>query len=365
MTAPSAFAQTTTTVGIGATVVEYDGFLTSGAATLTPAVRYDASNLSVGGQGSWTVFESGNQIFQATGAAAWFTPARDRLRIEFSGTAGLSNYADEGTNGHALARSRLHWFGAQQGAWIGATTGASFDSATVNPVEVGIGAWTLRDRIALVGTVTAVAIDDARHVDVAAAARWTTSRVEIEARLGARPWARRGDSRRETFTTAWGELSLLASLSSQLSFAVSGGSYAADPVRRLLGARYITAGLRIALSGVARPGQLSVAPPIIARVRAANSGTAPARLEIARDAQMHVLRVHVRGAKSVELMADFTDWEPVTLKHASGDVWEIRQLIDAGVHRLNIRIDGGAWQVPEGARVEEDEFGGVVGVVVF
>jgi hypothetical protein len=35
-----------------------------------------------------------------------------------------------------------------------------------------------------------------------------------------------------------------------------------------------------------------------------------------------------------------------------------------GVHRLNVRIDGGAWLVPVGARPEESDFGDKVGVIV-
>jgi hypothetical protein len=35
-----------------------------------------------------------------------------------------------------------------------------------------------------------------------------------------------------------------------------------------------------------------------------------------------------------------------------------------GVHRLNVRLDGGEWVVPAGARPEPGEFGGAVGVIV-
>ena len=34
-----------------------------------------------------------------------------------------------------------------------------------------------------------------------------------------------------------------------------------------------------------------------------------------------------------------------------------------GVHRLNVRLDGGRWVVPLGARLERTEFGDAVGIV--
>jgi hypothetical protein len=63
-------------------------------------------------------------------------------------------------------------------------------------------------------------------------------------------------------------------------------------------------------------------------------------------------------------MGDFTDWQPVALTHTGAGAWEIRLPLTPGVHRVNVRVDGGAWSVPAGARREESEFGGVVGVVV-
>jgi hypothetical protein len=37
--------------------------------------------------------------------------------------------------------------------------------------------------------------------------------------------------------------------------------------------------------------------------------------------------------------------------------------IAAGVHRLNVRVDGGAWTAPSGTTRAADEFGGEVGIV--
>jgi hypothetical protein len=86
------------------------------------------------------------------------------------------------------------------------------------------------------------------------------------------------------------------------------------------------------------------------------------------------LRVLVPGARRVELMGDFTDWTPVALtplgRRAGGrgsdgdDVWLAELVIAPGVHRVNVRVDGGPWRPPPGLSVVRDEFGGEVGLLV-
>jgi 1,4-alpha-glucan branching enzyme len=106
-------------------------------------------------------------------------------------------------------------------------------------------------------------------------------------------------------------------------------------------------------------------PATVASRTTAAGNVAAARLEISRaEGTYFVLRLHMPGASSVDLMADFTDWQPVPMASVRDDVWEIRHELIPGVYRLNVRIDGGPWLVPNGARSEQDEFGGVVGVVV-
>jgi hypothetical protein len=358
-------AQTSATLGVGASIVEYDGFLRSGAATVTPTLQFDTRRFSIGGQGNWTVFESGNQIFQATAGAGWLTPAREHWRVELAGAAGASKYADEPGSGHLLARSRLHFFAERYGASLGASAGATFDTSTVTPFELTIGAWTARERITLAGTVTTTWLGDDHYVEIAGAATLKGKRVEAEVRIGTRPWAQSGGNVAEPLTGVWGELSALIPLTAQISLALSGGDYPSDPVRRVLGAQYIAAGFRIALFG-ADASPISPLPAAITSMRTpiGADSTAQPRLEIARLGAYHALRLYVTGATSVEIMGDFTDWQAVSLTPAGGGIWEIQRSVAPGVHRFNIRIDGGDWLVPRGARSEQDEFGGVVGVVV-
>jgi hypothetical protein len=66
----------------------------------------------------------------------------------------------------------------------------------------------------------------------------------------------------------------------------------------------------------------------------------------------------------VEIAADFTDWKPVELMHVRGDRWRLDFLLTQGVYRINVRIDGQAWIVPRGITVQDDEFGGHIGLLV-
>lgn len=358
-------AQTSATLGMSASIVEYEGFLASSAATLTPSVRFDSPDVSAGAQGSWTVFESGNQIFQATAAAGWLIAVGSPWRVELSGAAGASKYADEPGSGHFLARSRLHILSGRTGGWVGATAGAVSGGSAELPFEIESGLWGVRNRLTLVGTVTGAWLGGDHHLDLLAAGRWTNDRVELETRVGARPWTDSGGDIGEAVTGVFAEVSALFSVTSRIALVLGGGSYPADPVRRVLAARYVTAGIRLAIvpppPATASPGP---AGATLAALRSrAPENDAGTRLEIEAAGPLHALRVHVSGAKSVELMADFTDWQPIALARVDPGIWEVELALAPGVHRLNIRVDGGEWLVPDGARAEPGEFGGAVGVV--
>jgi hypothetical protein len=90
-----------------------------------------------------------------------------------------------------------------------------------------------------------------------------------------------------------------------------------------------------------------------------------ARLEVQVDRSRPVrLVVHVAAAIRVEVAGDFTDWQPLALSRAAGDMWEVVLPITSGVHRIDVRIDGAAWIVPAGATRAPDDYGGDVGIFV-
>jgi len=76
-----------------------------------------------------------------------------------------------------------------------------------------------------------------------------------------------------------------------------------------------------------------------------------------------VVRVRASDARRVELMADFTDWQPVVMSMtASG--FEHATPISAGSHRILVRIDGGEWRPAANTPAVNDDLGGRVGLLV-
>jgi len=76
------------------------------------------------------------------------------------------------------------------------------------------------------------------------------------------------------------------------------------------------------------------------------------------------VRLRCPHAARVELTADFTDWAPVELHASDFGWWETRLAIPPGLHQVQIRLDGGAWQAPPGLPRTEREFAGEAGVLV-
>ena len=352
-------AQTVATLEVGPSVVEYDGFLVSGAAIASPSLRYDTPTLSLGTQGTWVVFESGRDILQWTAAAAWITAPRGGWRAEFSGSIGISSYDASGF-GHVLGRTRLHYQGDRSGGWVGAATGQSFGEFDATPFEVALGVWTVQDRLSMAASITGSTVEGDGYLDLVGAARWSTATVQFDAQAGLRP-ASLGTS-----GEVYGDLTALARVNDRISVVLSGGTYPSDPLRGVLGAKYITAGLRVQLFGAPAP-QAPIISGALARVALAlaesEHGT-QARLVVTQSGDRVTLRIEAGDTGLVELIGDFTDWQPVALSRVGTGIWEITLDITPGVHRLNLRIDNGTWLVPAGTRLEETEFGGAVGVVL-
>ena len=355
--------QTSGSLGLGASLIEYDGFLASGAAVFAPALRFDSPNLSLAGQANWTAFESGKGVVQGTLGAGWFTGSRGWWRLELTGSAGLSKYAAQPGSAHVLGGARVHLFGRQAGGWVGATAGRTVGSAIATPVELSAAGWHVRRRVAVVGSASLNWFGSDRYLDLLGALRWTGPGVELEARLGLRPWSQSGDQGGTPSAGPFGEVSAEIPLSARLALSVSGGTYPTDPVHRVLGARYLNAGLRILAFGKSAAAVSSVTDGLIRR-RPADETATEARFEMAPDGERHRITIHSRGAAAVELMADFTDWRPVALTEVQPGVWEVALPIASGVHRLNVRIGGGPWIPPQGMRTERTEFGGGGGIIL-
>jgi hypothetical protein len=165
---------------------------------------------------------------------------------------------------------------------------------------------------------------------------------------------------------AYGEIHAEIPVGHRLVALVSGGRYPSDPVRGVIAANYVSVGMRVNLSGRRNRSHDWLSDAFVSEIGERESRyVGEARIEVEPSAtDLRVIRVETRATESVEITADFTDWQPVPLLRAEGNRWEIAWRIPPGVHRVNVRLNGLEWIVPRGLRVEEDEFGGAVGILV-
>jgi len=357
-------AQTTGTVDVGVSTVRYDGFLPSAAGSLTPALTWERPGAVVTARGTYLRFESGRRSLQGLIAASLFTPPSllpQRWRGELSLSAGGSDYADFASFWHATGEVRLHYVGAGRGAWIGGTAGrTSYGSAPRPVTAVGVGVWGRRAQMTLAASATRSFVGDTAYSDVGATIHASRGRFEVDGSLAARLLSRGAGH------GVYGEASSTFKLGERTALVVSGGRYPTDPVSGSVAGRYLSAGLRLR-TPLPRPRAIRD-PPLPSRSPPGGDGggsaDVTARLEVkpASDGAVRLV-VYAPAAATVELAGDFTDWQPIGLQPTGEGAWESVQHIAGGVHRVNVRIDGGRWTAPAGTTRTTDEFGGEVGIV--
>jgi hypothetical protein len=353
-------AQVTATTDLAFGAVRYQGFLGSAAASVTPGIRYDSRSLSAAAQGSYLVYESGNTLVQGAGAAAWLSPSVRSIRGELSGFGGLSRYAGEAVLGYGMARGRLHAMSDTRGVWVGAGIGQAYTSlVTAGTTELGIGAWTAFPGLAITVGATRSTAADSAYIDVASGVRWLRGPVEVNALVGLRAQSAANDE------GLFGEVVARLALTRVIAAQVSAGEFPADPLRGAVAGRYLSAGLRLTFFD-AGASVRTADERLRAELRLPVPLPPDAPELVLGEAAIGVRTLTIRGvrAERVELAGDFTDWRPVSLKRTRGPAWRLPVQLAPGVYRLNVRIDGGAWQVPRGATPQQDEFGGRVGLIV-
>jgi hypothetical protein len=353
-------AQVDASLDAAASLVKYDGYLASGAAALTPAVTWQSPRTTLAARGSFLVFESGHTSIQGLLSAATFSPPVGRLRVEGAVEAGASAYAGFARFAHALGRVRLHVMGGRWGGWVGPLAGrVSRGGGAQGAWGATAGWWVRVPAGALEAAWTRLTVGDTAFSDVLGRARWRFGPCDLAGSVGGRV-ASRGGGR-----GVYGDLSASMRLSEWIALVVAGGTYPSDPVRGSIPGRYLTAGVRLVPRATPRAAE-------VRQVRAAfppGLHEDPARLDRAEVAVerldgLAVLVVRASGASRVEVMGDFTDWQPVALAASGAGRYRYALGLPAGMHRFNLRLDGGPWGVPLGAGSVADEFGGSVGVLI-
>lgn len=77
------------------------------------------------------------------------------------------------------------------------------------------------------------------------------------------------------------------------------------------------------------------------------------------------VRITIRSpfARTIEFASDCTGWKPLGMTQTH-DGWVVEIAAPRGLHRANIRVDGGRWVAPPGLASSDDDFAGEVGVFV-
>jgi hypothetical protein len=353
-------AQVEATLDASASLVKYDGYLAAGAASLTPSVAWQSSRAALAARGSFLAFETGRTSIQGLISAATFSPPVGAVRLEGAGEAGASVYAGFARFAHALGRARVHVFGHRVGAWAGPLMGRlSRGNGGEGARGASAGGWVRFPAGALEATWTRLIVGDTAFSDLLGRAHLRAGALDVAGSFGTRV-ASRGGGR-----GVYGDVTATVRLAEWVALLVGGGTYPSDPVRGSIPGRYLTAGVRLlprAAPRAAEMQQIGVAP------RGGPVGDAPrldrARVSVERLDGLAVLVVRVSEASRVEVMGDFTEWQPVALAASGQGRYEYALALPPGMHRFNLRLDGGAWGVPLGAGFAADEFGGSVGVLI-
>ena len=323
---------------------------------------FDDGHWSVSGQVIGTRFSKPIRIpeIDLPFASDYYIPFFHAIRGEMTLTAEGS--AQEGLMPtlHLLPQARLHFLDRQRGLWVGGGFARTFDGESWRTTLLGdLGAW-----VRWGGTVisTSARPQQLQNGDLMSDFGATVDRalgpVSLSSTLG---W-RTGQADRVDI--GWVSVGATFSINRRLLATLSIGNYPADLLQRLPGARFVSLSMRLPSRSVFPRRDDRIARAVQPTPESDGVILRIATTDSTKSAAARIVRVRAPASERVEIMADFTDWVPVTLVRTPEGVWEITLPVVRGSHRLNVRLDGGEWVVPTNVARATDEFGGVVGLVL-
>jgi hypothetical protein len=370
-------AQVVGTLGAATGHVTYDDAARATVVSLTPAVTFEGERTTLSAAGSFTRFAGGLWSAHAAAAGSRFTQARGPVRGELAAQFEANSHRGALRTSFLLAQARGHLIDdGARGLWLGGGAGHVWRSPTGATVfRADAGAWTLLGdaTIRLTATHNVVSMSErsvsvqpnfevavaspsarneslsqstVRYLDAEAHVTWARGRVAFDAGAGRRSMKTGPDA--NTWLVG-GSLEL----TDRLAVVGSAGATPVDLAQGLPGGRYATIALRV----TTRAGD---ALEMRSRSRASARD-----LNTWREADGTVLLVvHAPRARRVELMGDFTDWHPLSLRREADDYFAVRIRLPAGSYRVNVRVDGGMWIAPPGTTPVADEYNGAAGLLV-
>ena len=353
-----------------------DGFLDVGGAYLSQSSTLSNGVVTAAGQFRYAdpryafilngiAARTPNDLYSGQGvvSASRYAPSSQRLRWEVGGTAsafGLSNVLPS-FGWQLLAREHLD--GSLGGVFVGAAGGQ---------LAQGGGVW----RVLNAHTGGYLFLDPLARDELSAAFAYTDAGFQPDTGLllrygdGIGYWSHRdgaveltvGGGLRAVLIgrpqyQSWGSASVVLWFSPGAALVLAGGKALADVSRGVPTTRYLSAAIRF--------GRSNAAPALVTQAPREGPEMDGGRIDVnVMGDSLRIVRVRLRAARTVELMADFTDWEPVSMSQAPNGDWTVERVIAAGTHHVAIRADGGEWIVPPNLPRVSDEFGGEVGLLI-
>jgi len=381
-----------------------DGVLPLSAMRFAPTVQFEFPRATLTARGAAFLSDQQLQLADGIVSGTFTSPTVYGVRAEMIGNA--SRALDERSLGtdQVDVQTRVHvlfhqhgglWFGGgvarpwrvavissadvtDAGAWAkvgnasakfgGATMTATFTNFSFNKIasvhdtgSASLSCASIPSTMSNAGEVRALFSEvstggacarQSRFGDLEGTLHWEWNTVELTAQSGYRfgdSYDVTADSRR------WSSATATIWLNDRIAFVGGGGRQPALPLRGLPSRTFGMAGLELAYWPTSK-GAIPVSLPHAILVK--NFELRPGA------AGTQKIVIHVGGVETVDVMGDFSDWSPLTLVRRGRDLWELSIPLAPGMHRINVRVDGGPWMAPPGVPTVHDSYSGDVGLVV-
>lgn len=387
--APSARAQVTSSLDAATSSVAYDDGRGDDLVALTPALDLAGGMAALSLSGTLAARQTGGLTSRGGARASIAGPRLGPIRVEGIARSGWDAFQPGGATGYWRGEARASAGAGAHGAWLSLGRGRALDGGGWSGISTaGAGVWTRIGSATLGASVTSARGGASLHMQLLSRkvpirdtvpgadsiigwhtvtdtswARSLASNTDAQATLS---WARgplalelSGGRRLAAGAEMWGGAQAMYWLGPRIAVVAAGGSLPSSIADGRAASRYVTFGMRYAGQRRSAPG----APP----ASGARAGPPrPPLLEV-EDAAGGTRAIRVRlpeGARTVELMGDFTDWSPVPMRPDGAGAWVAAVPVSPGTHRVNLRVNGGAWRVPPGLAPVTDDFNGTAGLLI-
>jgi hypothetical protein len=289
-------------------------------------------------------------------------PWTDRAPIDVGAVYALYGIAAGDRGQSRMLYARQHLLLDRGGYWIGGAFGQIDREASFASDAIDVGAWLTKGRTRLTATLSTTGTDDrevfqntalrphpfatsVRVADAMVTVEYSGDRFDFDASAGGRVAVAGLDGSRGFASFAVG-----MRVAQRARAVAAFGSQLADPLRGTPEWRYASIGMRFANARATTGIPAGHAGPALEATR---TGDGRARITIAAPA----------SAQRVELAGSLTGWEPVALERGLNG-WEITLSAPPGIHRVQVRVNGGEWRVPANLTASRDEFGKRSGLIV-